>query len=104
MSEDGRRPGEVKESFDVTIEMTSGPGCPFPSINSCVATLEFDSLRGGSSKTRTVVSETPVPRPTRSGSVYEYTFFIVIDPSDRIPESDETDNTDTERIRVRYEN
>ena len=103
LSEDGIRPGEVRGPFDVIVEMTSGPECPFGTINPCVASLRFDGLRGGSGKTQTAGGTRGVPSPSRSGDVYEYTFVITIDPLDKIEESDETDNTAISRHRVKRE-
>ena len=103
LDDDGRRPGDVRGTFYVNVEMVSGPGCPFASNDPCVATLQFDGLGAGSGRTQTIIGENRVPRPTNPNSVYEYTFIVTIDPLNQIEESDETDNTDRARKRVRYD-
>ncbi len=103
LDDDGVRPGAVNGTFVVDVEMITGPLCPFESRDPCIASVQFDSLDGGSGRTLSISGVTGVPRPTAQGSVYEYTFVITADPLDEIEESDETDNSKRETYRINYD-
>ena len=98
---DGRiMPAEVTEEIAIRAE-ADGAACPWTlSASRCATTVAIDSLRSGSGRTITISGDALIPIPP-SGGVNVHLIRVEIDPDGAIDESDESDNRDDGKIRIR---
>ena len=101
VDQEGKRPPDVDDSFDVFIEFVEGPVCPLRQGRiPCTEEITVDGLRGHATRTLTVEGEFPVPLP-RSGDVHIYEAYIFVDSNNEVEESSEADNERRRTYRVR---